>query len=157
MLKSSSLTEIVCILPGDKLGKPVKYTDKLARLVCEQDAQGITGQYPDWIAMLLKQIQSILQALQRVTCTAWLCPALACDDLIASKGWWAPSSICCSLLLGGAVSTVLLFSRWRKFHWLKILEISLVLHFFLPKMAKKYHRVLTLNLRKPLLYLIWKF
>lgn len=44
MLKSRSLTELVCILPGDKLGKPVKYTDTLARLVCEQDAQGITVQ-----------------------------------------------------------------------------------------------------------------
>lgn len=86
MLKSSSLTEIVCILPGDKLGKPVKYTDTLACLVCEQDAQGIMGQYPDRIAMLLKQIQSILQALQRVTRTAQLCFTLACDNLIASKG-----------------------------------------------------------------------
>lgn len=46
MLKSSSLTEPVCILPRDKLGKPMKYTDTLALLVSEQDVQAITGQYP---------------------------------------------------------------------------------------------------------------
>lgn len=111
MLKSSFLTELVCILPGDKLSKPVKYTDTLAHLVCEQDAQGIMGQYPDQIAMLLKQIQSILQALQRVTCTARLCPTLACDNLISLKDDEHLAASVVTLLLGGAVSTVLLFSR----------------------------------------------
>lgn len=50
MLKSSSLTKLVCILPRDKPGKPMKYTHTLALLVSEQDAQAITIPWLDHYA-----------------------------------------------------------------------------------------------------------